>query len=118
MKDYKTIKSEGVKIEYLDHVVKLMETEKEVKINKVFEQIKGCAFMWIRHKYFKAGGTVLQLIRTWENEKMTIQFKNTETPTIDFDYEDIESIEEKEGVMFGNKIYTIKLKENLTLELS
>lgn len=120
MIDYGTVKSEGKTLDYLPHTIILMRTEKDTEINKLFDKISKCAFMTIYHKYISSSSHVIKLIRSWENETLTISYSIISGPILgaNFSIEDIEKVEESEGFMPCDKVYTVTLKENMVIKFS
>lgn len=118
MREYKTFKETGSKVEHLNHEVQLMKTEKGVEINKVYEQIKHCTHMVINHKYISSVDHVIRLIRTWENNSIYIGYTLSAKPVmgVNFKYDDIVGITE-EKTMYGDKQINVKLKDNITIKL-
>jgi len=115
-KDYKTITEKGKRLEYLDHEIILMKTEKKTKINEVYENIKNCTHMTVEGKYLSSTSHTIELIRTWENDSMTINYKDGNPLLgVSFNYDDILGIGEEKNM------YThifIKLNGDVKLVLS
>lgn len=112
--DTKTITSWGTNLDYLNHTVKIMRIDLDIKINEVLEKIKDVTHMTIKNKYFDSVSHTINLMRTWENDKITIQYLNAmPLLSISFFYDDIESIEK-----INSNIIKISLKDNTIIELS
>lgn len=100
MKDYNTITEKGKTVGHLNHEVKLMRTEKDVQINEVYEKIKHCTHMTVEADYISSMSHTIKLIRTWENERMSISYRDNAKPLlgVDFAYEDINQIEQLDNL--------------------
>lgn len=100
MINYKTITERGKTVGHLNHEVKLMRTEKDVKINEVYEKMRNCTHMTVEAKYISSVSHTIALIRTWENERMSISYTNSAKPLqgVEFNYMDIESIEQLDNL--------------------
>lgn len=112
--EYKTIKSEGKRLDYLNHTITLMKTEKDVKINKVFELIAKYSFVRIVCDNLRAVPAVIAIVRSFENELIYIRYYITSGAvlSIEFKHEEIEEIVEEDSVL------AIKLKNGLGFDFT
>lgn len=121
MKDYKTFEEQGQYILSLNSYVKIMRTEKETEVNKILDEIKEYSFMGVEHKNLSGGAPyAISLIRTWENERITISYWDNGYSSpffgVDFSIDDIELTEKIK--MYGDSKYRIKLKQNIEITLA
>lgn len=112
--EYKTIKSDGKRLDYLNHTITLMKTEKDVKINNIFELVAKYSFVRIVSDNLRTVPGLIDVVRSWENESMSITYDNSRAAvqSIEFKIEDIEEFCEEDSVL------SIKLKNGMVFDFT
>jgi hypothetical protein len=88
-----------------------MKTEKDVKINKIFDKLSNRSHMRVVNKYIISSSWVISTIRSWENEIITIYYLDSSVLLgVEFKFDDVISVNEEDDIL------TIKLSDETSLE--